>query len=81
LPALTYVEKRLTRTCDLMRGGEARRGQARPAFPVNALRASALSASVVVQHVQVSEGGQAIVAGEIKAGGRRKRGDRGGGKT
>src|SRR5215207_707392 len=29
--------------------------------------------TVVVQHVQVSEGGQAIVAGEIKAGGRRKR--------
>ena len=33
--------------------------------------------TVVVQHVQVSEGGQAIVAGEIKAGGRRKRAERG----
>jgi hypothetical protein len=33
--------------------------------------------TVVVQHVQVSEGGQAIVAGEIKAGGRRKRADGG----
>lgn len=33
--------------------------------------------TVVVQHVQVSEGGQAIVAGEIKAGGRRKRAEGG----
>ena len=37
--------------------------------------------TVVVQHVQVSEGGQAIVAGEIKAGGRRKQAERGRGKN
>ena len=36
--------------------------------------------TVVVQHVQVSEGGQAIVAAEIKAGGRRKRAEGGRGK-
>jgi hypothetical protein len=29
--------------------------------------------TVVVQHVQVNDGGQAIVAGKVKAGGTRKR--------
>jgi hypothetical protein len=36
--------------------------------------------TVVVQHVQVNDGGQAIVAGKVKAGGIRKRAGGGGGR-